>query len=102
MTTAKMRKKCTKCNRTFVVPVLEDTCPAHFIGKPPCQGELEVYAGDMEDSVQNIIAVIRQIHDLHRFKESELLEACLEDLDSWSQLNETPQQMGWVGQNGLP
>lgn len=58
----------------------------------------------MDDALLNLIAVAKEINDLHRFKESELLTECIEDLETWIENANppTPQEMGWVGSDGLP
>ncbi len=91
----KIRKKCSGCSRTYVVPLFDDACPH-------CPANLEMFSHSFEDSALNLIAIMREIHRLHRFKESELLEQCLEDLEQWSEHPQSPQEIGWVGQDGLP
>lgn len=99
----KVRKKCTVCDRTQVVALNETVCRFTSIArKEDCPGQLELHAADREDAVSNLVAIVREIHARHRFLETDLLEAALEDLSCWDSAAETPQQMGWVGQDGLP
>ncbi len=98
----KIRKKCSTCDRTQVVPIDKTACELGSFRTPPCSGILERFSRDLDDAILNLLAVARQINDLHRFKESELLNECIEDLEAWTEKNQTPQEMGWVGSDGLP
>jgi hypothetical protein len=97
-----IRKKCTKCGSTFAVLVGDTECRRTSFTKPPCDGQLEMFSDSLEDSISNLLAVAHEINRLHKFKESELLEGCIEDLELWAEGEQTPKQMGWVGQDGLP
>jgi len=100
----KVRKQCQKCMRTFVVPIAQVVCQHQGFNIPPCGGRLEMHSSDREDAVTNLIAIVRSITARNALGEleAELLNTALEDLDCWSEGEQSPREMGWVDDKGRP
>lgn len=107
----KVRCKCTVCDRTQVRKITDLLNGAKcFLGggfsRPPCNGALIYYADDPEDAQSNAIAVLGYLNAKMISKQNpalaELVDSVVDDVQTWSERELSPQEMGWVGQNGLP
>jgi len=101
--------KCDTCERTQATDVGEllagnDKCKMSRLGKPPCGGTITIHSSDMDEAAANAISMLRYIyvHSLGESKLGELTDAVVDDLDSWGEREQSPRDMGWVNDKGLP
>lgn len=106
-----IRCKCSACGFTQVVKVQEIV-----IGNPkcwrgmslnrphPCEGTLSYYTDDFQDSMLNAIAILQYLRNtkFENQRLGELVDTVADDLGHWAEGQQSPQEMGWVGQDGLP
>lgn len=111
MNTPKIRCKCDKCGRTQLVKVQELAIgrPKCYSGlnaitpKEPCLGSMSYCAEDYDDTILNASAMLAYLSSLpFNSKIGEWLDIVSDDLAHLTESNETPQEMGWAGQNGQP
>src|SRR4030095_9444489 len=100
MKTPRFRKKCNKCGRTSVVPATESLCRIARLGHKPCTGSLELFSGDFDDAVLNLLAAATQVQETGSCP---LLASTIDDLETWmAEAPASPAEMGWVGKDGRP
>lgn len=106
----KIRCKCQKCRKTQVRRISDvlngEKCFLNHLGKPPCGGNLEYFTDDSQDAIGNMAAILGYLSASPILNANprlaELVDTVAEDISQWMEGEQTPQQMGWVGQNGLP
>lgn len=105
-----IRCVCTVCGRKQVRKVADicngARCYVGGLSAPRCEGELNYYTDDFNDSVTNCMAILGYINtamfmDRHD-KLAELLDTVLDDIGNWAEHGASPSDMGWVGQDGRP
>lgn len=103
--------KCTKCNKTSLVKITEVLngfgCNQFVsLDKPRCAGELNYYTESFEQVVHNALTVLNYLNTVtfadDKSKLAELVDTVTDDFGNWTEKEQSPAQMGWVGQNGLP
>lgn len=103
MKSPQVRKQCDRCGRKSLYPVRQNICLLERgIARPHCTGKVTLYSGDFDDAVLNLIAAAKDANDSAPTK-SKYLQDAIEDVEEWvANASQTPQQMGWVGHDGLP
>lgn len=103
--------KCGQCGCRQAVKVSElitgqRHCRITHFRQPKCNGELEFVTENREESIGNAIALLGYFNLVNiagkDTPSAELLDTVVDDVGCWSERDATPQEMGWVGQNGLP
>lgn len=103
--------KCGQCGRKQAIKVSElaagqDQCRIARLGQPPCNGTVEYLSEDREEAISNAISLLGYFNLIdtvgHDTPLAILLDTVVDDVGCWSEREATPQEMGWVGSNGLP
>ena len=102
--------KCGQCGQRQAIKIGElaagqDQCRLRRIGQPPCNGTVE-YCSENPDTAQtnaiNLLGYLNLVDLAGDGPLGVLLDTVVDDLGCWLERHATPQEMGWVGQNGLP
>lgn len=112
MNTPKIRCRCDKCGTKQLVKIQELVIgtPQCYRGNglasssDPCTGHLSYCSDDYEDTMLNTHALLVYLSST-RFdnnKVGEIVDIVSDDFGHAVESPETPQQMGWVGQDGRP
>lgn len=103
--------KCGQCGRKQAIRISElaagqDHCRITRLGQLPCNGTVEYLSEDREEAISNAISLIGYLNLINAVGDETplaiLLDTVVDDVGCWSERGATPQEMGWVGQNGLP
>lgn len=111
MNAPKIRMKCRECGRKFLISVADiiagkARCPFQSLQHPLCGGEMDYCSEDYSDTITNTLALLQWMNNPRWHWDSQnfaqLLDTVAEDLELTLEPVQTPQQMGWVGQDGRP
>lgn len=107
----KIRCKCTVCGSSQLVDIQaiisgDAKCYRGVsLNRPKCcNGQLNYYSDSWEDTLLNVNAIMQHLRQTQFENErfGELVDSVADDLGCWAEGNQTPQEMGWVGQDGRP
>jgi hypothetical protein len=77
-----------------------------LFGRPRCTGIQEYHSEDPTQAVSNALQLLGYLQWTTFSKDASplavLVDTVNEDVQCWTEGEQTPQQMGWVGSNGLP
>ena len=103
--------KCPKCGRIGTIRISqllagEQCCIMSMFGRPRCTGVLEYHSLDPATAASNALQLLGYLQWTTFAKDRSplavLVDTVNEDNQLWTEGEQTPQQMGWVGSNGLP
>lgn len=103
--------KCGQCGRKQAIKVSDlaagfNQCRITRLGQPPCNGTVEYMSEDPEEAMTNAIHLLGYINLINLAGKnsnlSVLIDTVVDDVGNWSERYATPQEMGWVGSDGLP